>query len=257
MLDSCCSLRLPCAEMAWLSQTEQATPTLAEFSEAYRTKQGHLDSFAMVIVVSRTLSRCAQYMLHKHHASADNMPWHPQSRHAGMVSDVLLLEIQMGINKPIKQALAEHSSPDGFLDQRSSNALVFSRLLFHLCQCLMYHPFLLGERMYACNADPPKAFANHAMEIGRQASDDMINLLSRAKQAGCILLSSFSGYCATVAATANAVDFILADGDDATAFVESVQPCVEHLVWLSRYWNNAATMVRHPSRGFWCCFGPH
>lgn len=246
ILDRSCSLRLPCDEIAWLSGSEQQTPTLVDFTSSSAVENDNTNSFAMMVVVASSLSHCAQYMLNIHHLGREHMPWHPQSGHATIASGVLSLETRLAIAIPIETALKEQCSPDGFLDQWSSSTLVFARLLFHLCQCLLYHPFLLSELVTMYNVQPSKTFWNHAREISFHASRDMVDLLVRAKRAGCVLVSSFSGYCVTVAATVQAIHFTTSKSIQEYKFIEGHQQCVEHLEWLSRYWSNATSMVGLP-----------
>lgn len=217
--------------------------TLVDFTTSSAVGKNNINSFAMVVVVASSLSHCAQYMLNIHHLGREHLPWHPQSGHAAIASGVLSLETRLAIAIPIENVLKEQCSPDGFLDQSSSSTLVFSRLLFHLCQCLLYHPFLLSEWVVTYNLQPPKAFWNHAKEISSHASSDMVDLLVRAKRAGCVLVSSFSGYCVTVAATMQAIHFTASQSSEEHRFIAEHQQCAEHLEWLTRYWSNATSMV--------------
>jgi len=287
ILDRSCSLRLPCGDIAWLTDTDQEMPTLGEVhSGGSASASAPLTGFANVIVAARTLARCAQYILPVSNSNSnsigsrqrlfkrEDMPWYPQSRHAVLASDLILLESLLDMGKPIEEALDAHYLPDGFLDQRAASSIVFARLLLCLCQCLLYHPFLIGEhiRMASaaapCSSDdsglfashiphPARAFHSQARRMSTHAAETMLSLLVRSKQAGHVIVTSFSGYCVTVAVTVLGLAtakpsttttslMTPSEGDSARAqaFSAGFTNALEHLEWLARYWSNAGTMVR-------------
>ncbi|KAL2846380.1 fungal-specific transcription factor domain-containing protein [Aspergillus pseudoustus] len=243
ILDLTCSLQLPSDEDNYYANMEEPTPTLLAIYTNSTGQSPRLSASGAVIVTASLLSQCAQYMLHKQHISHGNVPWHPQSQHSALVPRMMQLEAQLGTSEPLEDVLRARCYEPGIVDQSISGPLVFSRLLFYLCQCLAWHPFLLREQMFVAQILPPKLFWNQVKEMSLNASNDMLDLIHRAKQAGCMLISSFSGYCATVAATIQALHYSSRTPREDVCSETWYQHCSHHLRWLSGYWQNSVTMV--------------
>lgn len=246
IMDSSCQLlQLPCHEEAWESKIEENAPTLTVVRHRRLTDNETLSPSGMMIAAASLLSQCAQYMLQKQSIGPEDEPWHPKSRHATLVSDLMFLETQIKLNEPIEVAFKEFRQSDGLTKQHAASALVSSRLLFYLCQCLVFHPFLLREFMAPAHSHAPKTFWSHAKETSRSASDDMVDLVHRANEAGCILVTSFSGYCLTVAATIQALQATVEIPDGASPSLVRFQQCLVTLESLCKYWSSATVMVGH------------
>lgn len=239
ILDQTCSLRLPCEDEGF--QSTRAGPTLLDLS---RLSPGHsqtLGPHAKVIIAARSLSECAQHMLQPQYPECRYPPWHPQSQHAAIASKMLLLDRLFALSQPLEHVL----NTKGGVLQSSSFALLFSRLLANLSQCLLYHPFLLYERVAASQVQPPKHFWRHARELSQSAADDLIDLIRTARNYGCSLTSSFSGYCVTAAATIQVLNSVSSDFNEEHLWQPQYLDCKRHLEHLRVYWPNAATMVRY------------
>jgi hypothetical protein len=183
-------------------------------------------------------------MLQKQSISRDEVPWNPKSEHANLVSDLMFLETQIQLNKPIEVAFKESCELEGFLNQHAASALVSSRLIFYLCQCLVFHPFLLRELTSSTDIHVPKAFWSHAKETSRSASNDMIDLTDRANEAGYMVVTSFSGYCLTVAATIQALQATVEIAEGASPSLVRYQHCLATLESsLCKYWGSSKIMV--------------
>lgn len=68
-------------------------------------------------------------------------------------------ETMVGLSgRTLSQVLREDFTLDGSIDQQRLGHLLFSQMLFHLCHCLLSHPFLLREKLKAVQRQPPPSF---------------------------------------------------------------------------------------------------
>jgi hypothetical protein len=244
ILDASCQLQLPCDEVTWRLGIWKETPTLEQLSCRTLLEAEQQGPFAHVIIMAYTLSRGAQYMLQQFNVRNRDPPWDANSDFASIQSDLLYLESLLEMYRPPRDLVARYSSTNGEIDQHIAGPAVFSRVLFHLCYCLLNHPFLLRRRLESCQMVAPSSFLSHAFDSGWEHAKRMTNLLQEARDAGAIAQTSFYGYCAVVAGTIAALH--LHQGTDSKR-VESaalLETNIRFVEDISRYWRNVSSMVR-------------
>ena len=203
-------------------------------------KQG---AFAQVIAISQILGRSAQYMLQDSNIRSPHPPWDPTSDFAAMESDLLHFETYLGIQIPVKDVLAPHIAADGVVDSHSTGPIIFSRALFHLCYCLLNHPFLLWRRIGTCRNLAPMSFMKRSSDLAWHHAQQMMSLIREARKCGCSFHSSSSGYAVTVAGSIIA---LRTSDPDPQAYEKAQLLLDEVLLYLDtvgQHWSSVTTMV--------------
>ncbi|KAF4425939.1 Transcriptional activator protein UGA3 [Colletotrichum fructicola] len=200
-------------------------------------------SFAHVIAMAQILGRSAQYMLQEFNIRSPHPPWDRSSDFAALESDLLHFESSLRIQQPLQQVLAPYISADGVVDYHTTGPIIFSRAFYHLCYCLLNHPFLLKRRIDTCRTLAPTSFLTRSSDLGWLHAQHMLALIRDARGLGCSFHSSSSGYCATVAGSIIA----LRTGDSDLAVSQRAQVLLEealsYLDTLGRHWNNVSSMA--------------
>lgn len=242
ILDASCQLQLPCDEISWRTGVWKQTLTLQQLSHRTLSPPEQQGPFGHVVAMAYTLSRGAQYMLQQFNMRNQDPPWDANSDFASIQSDLLYLESLLQMHKSPTAMIDKHAS-GGQVDQQCTGPIIFSRALFHLCYCILHHPFLLRRRLDSCPIAAPSSFLSRSFDTAWEHSKQMAHLLHEVRQAGAIAEASFYGYCTAVAGTITAL--YLHDRSDARR-VEASTILEMHLSYLKdigRYWKNVSYMV--------------
>ncbi|KAJ3560206.1 hypothetical protein NPX13_g9383 [Xylaria arbuscula] len=242
ILEASCQLQLPCGEKEWREGRQQVTDTLDQLSDKmFLQKESH-GPFALVIIMAYILSRAAQYMLQEYNARSRYPPWDPNSDFASICSDLLYIESSFDIGKPVEYLISEELNDAADIDYGSVNPMIFSRALFHLCHCLLNHPFLLRHRLDALDTRAPSSFLARAFDFGRGCAKRLTQLLSGAASSGPFIYAPFYGYCAVVAGSIQA---LYLDSTNESIRLEAVDCVQENLTILKKigsFWINVSVM---------------
>ncbi|KAF4883339.1 putative transcriptional regulatory protein [Colletotrichum fructicola] len=243
IVDASCHLQLPCEEVVWKNEVWSKTQSLDEMTNRALTVPQSQGSFAHVIAMAQILGRSAQYMLQEFNIRSPHPPWDRSSDFAALESDLLHFESSLRIQQPLQQVLAPYISADGVVDYHTTGPIIFSRAFYHLCYCLLNHPFLLKRRIDTCRTLAPTSFLTRSSDLGWLHAQHMLALIRDARGLGCSFHSSSSGYCATVAGSIIA----LRTGDSDLAVSQRAQVLLEealsYLDTLGRHWNNVSSMA--------------
>ncbi|KIW23324.1 uncharacterized protein PV07_11532 [Cladophialophora immunda] len=243
IVDASCHLQLPCDDLLWQEGQWKKTLTLDELSNRALVNpecQGH---FAHVIVMAYILGRGAQYMLQEFNIRSRCPPWDPSSDFASIESDLLHIETQMMMHKSAEELLAPSIRTDGTVDHQAVGPIIFSRVLFHLCYCLLNHPFLLRRRIEIGKMPGPGSFLARSFHTGWQHARNMIELIRLARGLGCVFQSSFSGYCITVAGSIALLHVSSQELGVAPVAHALLSEAISYLDDIGGYWNNVSTMA--------------
>ena len=172
-----------------------------------------LSPFTLTTVMASILGRCAQYTLGEKENSGQGGEcslWSPRSKFSTIHSTLLQLESDFGLGESlIAKIWRDFTGVDGTMDQHRGAPLVFSYALFHLSQCLLYHPFLLKQRLFAVKAKAPLSFIVQAMDGSKAAATSLSKFMDEVKLLDCETLSTsydpFYYYCTMVAGTIHAL----------------------------------------------------
>jgi len=243
IVDASCHLQLPCDDTIWKNGLWKKTPSLDELSNRALLHIERQGDFAHVIVMSYALGRGAQYMLQEYNIRSRYPPWDSSSDFAALELELMHLETHLETNKSIQEMTTPHISAEGVVDHQSVGPIIFSRALFHLCYCMLNHPFLLRERLETSQLSAPASFLARAFETAWQHAQHMIELVRNSRRLGCVFQSSFSGYCMIVAGSIAALNLHHnVAGTRATA-KSLLYESIAYLEDVGQYWANVSTMV--------------
>lgn len=244
--DVSCHLRLPCDELTWrTSQTYTKQPYLNDVLHRKGTAL-NLSSGALVIIAAKCLTRCTHYMLQDYYQSeVPEEPWHPQSEFASISSDLLCMESLLSFNSELNQVLKNDcSTTNGLIDPQLAGPVVFARLLFCLCQCILNHPFLLQTKFNSNGKiAPPPSFTTRALEAGRQFATCLTNSVREARRAGFASHASFCGYCIAIAGTIHGFFSLSECQSKREEAQRDLDFSLDYLCGVSHFWINSKPMV--------------
>ena len=243
ILDASCQLQLPCDEATWRVGLPKETLTLEDFAHRIPTSPAQWSPFAIVIAVAHTLSKGAQYMVQQLNIKSRDPPWDSNSDFAGILSDLLYLESLLEVWKSPRDVVVQWTSANGRIDQQCIGPIIFARALFHLCYCLLHHPFLLRKRLEVCQREAPSSFLSRAFDTAWEHSKSMINLLDEVQCAGATAHSYFYGYCTLVAGSIAALHLnqsLESERIESALLLERCKKILQEI----KCWKNVSLMVR-------------
>ncbi|EXJ71226.1 uncharacterized protein A1O5_05032 [Cladophialophora psammophila CBS 110553] len=243
ILDASCQLQLPLDETKWRDGLWEKTLTLEEASDRALVNNSTHGPFARVIMIAQILGRTAQYMLQECNFRNRYPPWEATSDFAATESDLLLLETRFQMRLPLKQEIGRHLFDTDSMDQAIVGPIIFSRALFHLCYCILHHPFLLRKRIRSCQMSVPPSFLVRTFASGRQHANSLARHIHNARELGCYVQASFYGYCAVVSGSIAGLDAHATDKETRNEALHSLKESIAFLEDLSRHWANACLLL--------------
>ncbi|KAH8680352.1 fungal-specific transcription factor domain-containing protein [Ilyonectria robusta] len=198
--DHDCTLQLPCDEDAFQTAEWKQMPTLQEMLDWNVDLVNPPSFFSLTIVTSSILSRCARTTHGR--SRADNLPpWDPRSDFTATNASLILLESYLKARKDsILDLVCNGPQGDESINEHQIGHLFFAHVLFHLCHCLLNHPFLLRLRLKPIAARAPKSFVLRASHLAQENARQLTTLLAATSKGGISPDSSFYTYCAAIAA---------------------------------------------------------
>jgi hypothetical protein len=244
ILDVDCQVQLPSNEVSCRRGVIQKTELLGNIGTGNDESAYEPGQFALLVLMGRTLGRCARYMLDSRQANKEMAPWNPQSEYAAINSTLLCYESYLDIGSPLKEYIQRDMLKlDGDVDLEPAGHVIFSRMIFHLCHCLLNHPFLLRMRVDAANAKAPITWYSAALKLGLQHAGRLSSIFGTAKEAGFTASTSFYGYCLLVAGTIHALYTHTDNPDVLLEVMEYLNTDLRHLDDLAKHRNNANLIV--------------
>lgn len=248
ILESSCRIQLPVSESAWRDGLNETNITLDDFMSRQTTSTSTPQPLpASVLIVAHMLSKSSQYMLQQPDSSHSLPPWDPRSDLAVIESDLIHLGTSLQLSQPLAEIIASHTSLDGRIDQQSVGPAIFSRALFHLCYCILYHPFLHRKRATKCQLAYPSSLLARSLDTAFTHARNLTLLLKEARAARCLVHASFYGYCSMIAGY---IASLYTGADDAPTQAEArslLYANIAHLEDLGQMWKNASSLVSPPS----------
>lgn len=241
--DHFCKLNLPSTEYAFRDGESEVTGNLYQFLHGKDVEPKKSAPLARVIVTATTLGRCTRYVLQDVNVRCERPPWDTSSDYAAVHSTLLDLEAQFEFRRPIRDALAQDCMIRVQLDRHSAEIVAFSYVLYHLCHCLLNHHFLLRRRLEPYSPKVPPSFFAQASDACRLYARNLTVLLEDARSLGCILHSSFFGYCSLVSGTINALHRYSENLEIQQESRIGLEMNLTFLTAHSNYWENAKPMV--------------
>ncbi|KIW81121.1 hypothetical protein Z517_04144 [Fonsecaea pedrosoi CBS 271.37] len=253
ILDSDCQVQLPCDELDFRQGIAQKTETLTNLGTgassghpAYRPGQ-----FALLVLMACVLGRCARYMLDNRDFAEERAPFNPQSDYVTISSILLYYESFIDSGRAVEEIVRLGMlKQDGVVDQQMVGHMILARVLFHLCHCLLNHPFLLRQRVNATQEKTPTTWLARSLEVGLEHAGRLTRVFRDAKDTGCTVATSFYGYCLLVAGTIHA---LYTHSQDPELQQESMGYLISDIAYLddiARYWKNTK-LIASGLRTFW------
>lgn len=242
-----CSIRLPCSERSFRAGTPERTITLQQMSEISDEAPEPVDHFSLTIWMASCAGCIAQQMI-QHRGKERIPPWSSVSEFMKSLSRLFESETMLGLSdRKLSNVLQKDFTQDGHIDQQRAGHLLFSQMVFHLCHCLLSHPFLLREKLKAVQRQAPPSFLREAFSRSYEHAECTLQLLNNAQQAGCSVDASFYGYCVCIAGGIQ-VFYLHGDGSEVRENArEHLQYALDFLKQLAQRWKHIHPMVRdHP-----------
>ncbi|KAF9889610.1 hypothetical protein FE257_007118 [Aspergillus nanangensis] len=244
ILDEDCMLQLPSDEETFRSGDWKKTETLGQLLSWNTQVVEKPSAFALAILMASIFGRCTRYV---HHRRADEIPpWDTKSEFSAITSSLLLLESYSSFEgRSISEVMRNQEQ-----DPQEIGHLVFAHALFHLCHCLLNHPFLVRLGLKPFGAKTPTSFPSRALRASCDHAKQLLDLVQDARESGCLVESSFYAYCIAVAGGIQSLALSLV-GDAAASiidgrnqeFMQYIQQSIDWLERLGLLWPHAANMI--------------
>ncbi|KAJ5280536.1 hypothetical protein N7478_005908 [Penicillium angulare] len=197
--DEDCNVQLPCDEQTFNTSQWKKTNTLDQLLNWNMEIAETPSPFALVILMASIFGRCTRYV-HQNRKEDEIPPWDTKSEYAAINSSLLLLESYSNVSGlRISDIVQGRSPPSEAIDQQQVGHFIFAHTLFHLCHCLLNHPFLVRMRLKAFGTKAPVSFSARSLQSSCAHARQLMDLLREATESGCLIESSFYAYCIAVA----------------------------------------------------------
>lgn len=189
-------------------------------------------------------------MTHRCILTASNnrtLPWNPRSKYSSIHSALLQLESELGLNESLSRKITQRfTSTDGTLDHHRAAPLVLAHAIFFLCQCLLYHPYLIKQRLARLGQRTPQSFLTQTLNSCRSAASSLSRLMDDVKSLGVETLTPyydpFYGYCTMVAGTIHTMFMNSGDPLVVETSTNAFDSSLQNLKELSYYWKSCGMM---------------
>ncbi|XHG09050.1 hypothetical protein AWENTII_012129 [Aspergillus wentii] len=245
ILDEDCNVQLPCDEQTFRDGQWKKTPTIGQLL-SWNTDVSETPSpFALTILMASIFGRCTRYF-HQKRGADEIPPWDTKSEFASITSSLLFLETYSHIgSKSISDLIHENLQPDGTVDHQQVGHLVFAHAIFHLCHCLLNHPFSLRLRLRPFGSKTPASFVSRALQGSGEHARQLLDLLKEASDSGCFIESSFYAYCIAIPGGILSLysHLDIQSGSESSDALNYFQESVDALDRLGRLWTHASNMA--------------
>ncbi|KAF4784153.1 3-hydroxymethyl-3-methylglutaryl-coenzyme a lyase [Colletotrichum scovillei] len=242
ILDEDCHVRLPCDELTFRSGGWGQNVTLRQLLD-WSTDVGVESGFPVAILASSVLARCTRRLLHDRNTD-DTPPWDSKSEFASITSLLLLVESRLQVDQhPIKSVVDTYRLDDGIIDHPAMGHVIFARTVFHVCYCLLYHPFLVREQIRKVKCQVPSSFMRLASQKSYEHARDLVNLLHDAEAVGCHLGASFYAYSVCLAGSILSLHMHAEKDTESQRYLEllsATQDSISILEGMAKFWDHAS-----------------
>ncbi|KAJ5141212.1 hypothetical protein N7526_002207 [Penicillium atrosanguineum] len=199
ILDEDCNVQLPCDEQTFKNGDRRKTNTIGQLLNWNFEVTESPSPFALVMLMASIFGRCTRYV-HQNRRADEIPPWDPKSEFSAINSSLLLLEsYSKAGNRRISEILYNESQANTTIERQEVGHLVFAHTMFHLCHCLLNHPFLVRLRLKSFGSKAPTSFSARSLQVGCDHARQLMDVLRDASENGCRIESSFYAYCIAIA----------------------------------------------------------
>ncbi|ETS77220.1 hypothetical protein PFICI_11094 [Pestalotiopsis fici W106-1] len=203
LLDSDCTIKLPCKDEDFSGGRPSTSTTLDDVLDI--PLEAPLEPsapFALAIFMASVLGHVVRWTLQQK-PDESRLPWDCRSTFSRIRGALLSFESYTEATESFEafESALKQSLPDQ--DDVSSSAtschFVFSHVLYHINQCLLYHPFLVRQRLKAHDTKIPPSFLREAIRNSHEHAVFLARILNRYLQRPSDTTPSFFGYAAVLA----------------------------------------------------------
>jgi hypothetical protein len=239
--DQMCRLQLPCSETSFSMSIQEPTITLESLKNPDECTIRRLSPFALRVALASILSQVASLSFLKSEISRP--PWTYNSHYQSVLSRLARFE-------PTLESLHNITPNDTLYVLQLYNGLtyptqsnVFHQVLFHLCHCLLQHPFLLRRHVNSYGARSPNGFYDKAFKNSWYHAQKLTQTLFEASSAGYNMSATMLSYSSLVAGTIHSLFQHSKDPEIRKKSVDGLAKNLAHLEEKARYWKYTKSMV--------------
>ncbi|UPL00322.1 hypothetical protein LCI18_011256 [Fusarium solani-melongenae] len=242
-----CHVQLPCDEETFQAGVWKKTATLKQVL-TWKTGdqvEGLCSNFALVILAATALGRCAKHVLQDR--EMDNIrPYDHKPLPLDPDCLLMLVDHHLQMQGPsLDTALAQYRKLDGMLDDQVVGHIVFARVVFHLCHCLLNHPLLIRLRLQRIKVRiSPGVFAR-ALQTSCDHACELVALLDNEALASPHTRPSFYVYsiCVSGSILAMVIHAKQSRGEACDpCLVQGSHQALRALEEFGRFWDHAVRM---------------
>lgn len=244
ILDRDCSVRLPSDDDQLRLEIPAQSPAISVMKELPGVEKcKNLSDFALLILMSSILGRVVRYSL-QHDSSNPFPPWDFRSNFTKIRSILFSFEALLADeNSPIAEYIQDKFRTVGGYDRQKVGHYIWWRCLYHLCGCLLYHPFLLHNYLKQYRRTFPRSFARECLQRCQEHAEHLTNLLIVIKDEDCCARGSFLGYIAVVASSIHQLYQYSREPTLKARSMLSSAICLEFLEHFASHWKSYGRMV--------------
>lgn len=203
LLDSDCTIRLPCKDHDFSGGLPSTSTTLDTVLEIpIDAPLGQSAPFALTIFMASVLGSVVRWALQQK-PDETRLPWDCRSTFSRIRGALLSFESYTEATESFDafESALTHSFPsqDNTNFGATSCHFVFSHVLYHINQCLLFHPFLLRQRLKAHHTRIPPSFLREAICNSQEHAVFLTRILRRYLHHPGDTIPSFFGYAAVLA----------------------------------------------------------
>ncbi|KAK1636080.1 hypothetical protein BDP81DRAFT_489145 [Colletotrichum phormii] len=234
-----------CDELTFRSGGWGQNVTLRKLLD-WSTDVGVESGFPVAILASSALAHCTRRLLHDRNTD-ETPPWNSKSEFASITSLLLLVESRLQVDQhPIKSVVDTYRLDDGIIDHPAMGHVIFARTGFHVCYCLLYHPFLVREQVRKVKCQIPSSFMRLASQKSYEHARDLVKLLHDAEEVGCHLGASFYAYSACLAGSILSLHMHAEKDTDSqrhSELLSATQDSISILEGMAKFWDHASEIL--------------
>jgi len=241
--DQSIRIQLPCSDENFRTSTPQQVVSLEEFLRFVDFRVDHMETLAPTVVVASLLSQVANYTFQRDITGDRKAPWDHTSEYQTICSQLAQFEtlfdcygdIQATIlNTPLRQS--EPNVP-------ITESTILTYVLYHLCYCLLQHPFLIRRRLERTQFKIPAGFLSRTIVSCFTHAQELTRTLENAARAQYKVSATFLSYASTVAGSIHCLFQHSLDCLTRIQSVEALQSSIMHISGKTRFWKTSGRMI--------------
>ncbi len=247
ILDVDCSVMLPTSEHRLRVGISDKSPTLAVLKDLPDMSGcKSLDHFAELVLVASTLGRVVRYNLQQS-TTKGYPPWDFRSDFAKISTILLSFETLLSLREDdLGTFLHSNFGNDERFDKPQAGHFIWSRGLYHLCCCLLHHPFFLYRHLQHYADTFPNSFVRASLRHCKEHAEKLTTILQVIYSTNCCARGSFLGYFAVVAGSVHRLYEHSEDIAEQNRARPLSQMCLDFLQQGPVLWGNYPRMVSGP-----------